>query len=409
MKKICFLLIFFPFLSYASSAPSPLFGKIINFFLDSSDSTSGPSWCITCPMFQAVYRSIATTTKLAFEIFTPSAKTLLALGVLYGIVFRMLKYFTIFQEVGFMEVFGDILKFLGRALIAYILLTNLGSIFTYFINPILNLSLTLANKIQSDTGLLAAVQEIDLNGTHLSCNEISCSNIVINGSLFSEKVCQGLTKLICTLTASTLVSGIMSMYLVVIGATEFQQGWVANIYTCFTGLLLTAGFFQLLLRLPVLFLDSIFRLGFVFILSPFYVVFWVFPSTLEYLKNAFEIIFYTCIFFVCSSAFVYIALHITSFLFRGDTNTSYTDIFDTLASGTDLKTVKEKFNLESSYLLSSIALCFLATKILDMAHVLTSQLVKAKGRIPELQLGSALGQGTSNIGKIITRSAQTPT
>ena len=98
-------------------------------------------------------------------------------------------------------------------------------------------------------------------------------------------------------------------------------------------------------------------------------------------------------------------MHITSFLFKKDSNT-YADILNTLTTSKDIETIKQDFNLDSNYFLSAIALCFLATKILDMAHVLTSQLVKAKGRIPELQLGSALGQGTGTVIKTATNAAK---
>ena len=158
MKKIFFLLLLFPILAHASANPN-LFTKITNYFLESNANSSAPSWCITCPIFQAICKSISTTTKYAFALFTPLAIKLLALGILFALTFRILKYLTIFQEVGFMEVFGDILKFFGRALIAYILLRNLGAVFMYIINPLLNLSLVLANKIQSESGVLSAVQQ----------------------------------------------------------------------------------------------------------------------------------------------------------------------------------------------------------------------------------------------------------
>ena len=393
-------------LSFTAEATIPIFNQIISSLISPDAAVSGEKMllCWTCPLVEGLYRGMSTVANSAMMTYGNKVFVLLGLGTLFFVLFRILSFFTALQPVGFWDAFSDFLKFFGRVLFAVVMLVFIQDIFRLVINPILELSLALATKLQELGDFSAKVTQVVSDqmtamdtSYNSTCDTLVCK-VPAEYTILSQEVCSRILRLICTFNTTLVVGMAVSLAVIVAGATAFVKGsYQPNIYAVLAGIFMGLGFLFLVIRLPALFLDAIFRITFVFVLSPIYVVLWVFPQTVQYTKKAWDIVVYTCVLFICLSGFVILATYLLGYVFSGKDPETQELLFKYLQNGM-YEEAGSLLGLQGYMVLSTLAICFVGTKIIDMAVPLTNQLV---GNVPDVGISALYGKLSGKLTKWI--------
>lgn len=393
-------------LSFAAEATIPIFNQIISSLITPEAAVTSEKMllCWTCPLVEGLYRGMSTVANSALGAYGNKLFALLGLGALFFVLFRILSFFTALQPVGFWDAFSEFLKFFGRVLFAVVMLIFIQDIFRLVINPILELSLALATKLQELGDFSAKVTQVVSDqmtamdtSYNSTCDTLVCK-VPAEYTILSQEVCTRIVRLICTFNTTLVVGMSVSVAIIIAGATAFVKGsYQANIYAMLAGGFMGAGFLFLVIRVPALFLDAIFRITFVFVLSPIYVVLWVFPQTVQYTKKAWDIVVYTCVLFVCLSGFIILATYLLGYVFSGKDPETQELLFKYLQNGM-YEEAGSLLGFQGYMLLSTIAICFVGTKIIDMAVPLTNQLV---GNVPDVGISALYGKLSGKLTKWI--------
>ena len=396
-------------LSTTAEAGTGLFSQLLGSLTTDPSSAAAAGGkmmlCWTCPLVQGLYKALGDIANSALTVFKVQSLRLLGIGALFYILFRILSFFVGLQPISFWDAFSDFLRFFGRVLFAVVMLLFIKDIFIYLLNPLLEMSLAVAKKIQESRGFTVAVENIVSDSAKSaipgygaeSCDSLMCDNVATQ-AILGQKICTQIIQIICTFNTTLVVGMAMACALIRAGATKFDNGsYVENIYHILTGGFMGAGFVLLMIRLPALYLDAIFRLAFVSILSPIYIILWVFPKTVPYAKKAWDIFLHTCVFFICLSGFVILVAKLLSYVL-GSGNANQEEVIALLLNGNYDEAIS-RLGLFGSSLLSTVAFCFVGTRIMDMAAPLTSQLV---GYVPEMGIGTLYGKFSGKLFKWAT-------
>ncbi len=308
-------------------------------------ATSDSSICWFCPVFQAILLAINTLTKYTTEGLATPFLTLLMLGMLFFLVFKIGKFLVSFQAVDIGSLIPELTGPLGRAIIASILLFRDGAfmvvLFASLLNPILDIGMDLSTRILQSTmdsttmSIVAAKQDPQAianaaaagaaapgSGSSTSASGIdpdTCPFRMQGNADYSQIDKSALTgreinSILCWIgtVSSSLGVGMA------VGSTLMKASFTAGFLVfpdfgmLLTGLIIFASFFALFLAFPFKLFDAIIGLGFVLALMPFWVVLWVFPQTSGYTKKAWDKFIGSIILFLCLSvviSFVLVAMN----------------------------------------------------------------------------------------------------
>lgn len=337
-------------------------------------SAIGASACWYCPFFELIFDVINTLATAIANKLSGMFLILLGVGTLFFLVFRIGKMLVGLQDVDLMQFLADIFKYLGRVMVASVLLTFSLSIFYHLISPVLQGTLTLGNIIytQGTAANMKIVQltrnasggKVDLT---VKCSESAKQadvRSVSDEKAFSPGVKEAL---LCNMrqVASSLVSGMASgIFTFVYGQTAGPLYLISPL-TMLQGLILFLIFFLIFISYPFKLLDAMFQLAFVTALAPLWIVLWAFPATVGYAKKAWEVFFGACLTFFMVNVLAGLVLTILDMYAFPDT--FWTDLIDG-----DMDGVSNQFSLGGLEFLTLIAMGILCLKILGTGKNLSS-------------------------------------
>ncbi len=299
---------------------SSITGKLFTTILEQIGfGTDKNGYCWFCPLFQAVFNSAnSIASYVAYKMSTYTLATL-GVGVLFFIGFRVAATLIKLQEVDLMQFLGDLFKHLGRAMIAAAFIAAGMPIFYYLVTPLLGYSLGLAIELMSNSNFGQAADGGTNNVVHFATKYLGLSemtsgassicagapaalagvteesmrnsNLVLAPGLYTAMEC-----MLATVSAN-LVLG-MVVGLCVVGVGLFSSVIFPNVQQCASGFLIFGAFFAIYLTVPFRLMDNLIRLCFVAALMPFWVILWVFPATVQYTKNAWNMFLATCVSFI---------------------------------------------------------------------------------------------------------------
>lgn len=362
----------------------------------SGSGATATRFCLGCPYVQQIYKTVSDLATTATDVLKKVSFKLLTVGFLFVLALRILKYFTAFQELDFWDVFSDLAKIMFRVILAFVCLVYVKDIFTYIINPVLNLAIGIAGKIQHNDLNLTLIPTLQTaSGETKACAITTCG--VRAGQLLGDALCTNITKLICSFNISLLLGLVISLVLTAVSFADTDQ--VSQFFKDFiAGGALVMGYISMYMQLPVLFLDMIFRLGFVFLLSPIYVVLWAFPATVGYTKKAWNIIVQSCFLLVCLSAFIILIEKLFTYTFKGTENL---DVIINYLQEKNYDAAAKALGLFDVPLIMTIAICLAAHKILALAVPLS---VKLSEKVPDLGMGQVFSKTIVQGGKIVANT-----
>lgn len=325
-RKILTLILVVCTLIYATQANASvgtITGKIFSSVLEFVGFGSGENgFCWFCPLFTVLFNTINTlATKVATNL-TDILLATLGVGILFFIAFRVGATLIKLQEVDLMQFLGDLFKHLGRAIIAAALIAGTVQIFHYIVSPFLtyalNLSLTfmqsasITGSTATDTYLKVAVGDITSTAENICAGFQSAATSTNTTTAFSNDLLYALRCMLATVSAN-LVLGM------VVGLVVFGMGLVANfifpdVQMTLSGGVIFISFFMIYLAVPFRLIDNMLRLAFVGALMPFWVILWVFPATVQYTKNAWNMFLAACVNFVAFGVVVALIMQLLQFM-----------------------------------------------------------------------------------------------
>ena len=235
--------------------------------------------CWPCAVYTATFEMVDSTLKILMETACQSAMILLGVALLFWILFHVGKMVVSLQQPDIQKFVQPLWSVLFKAIVVaalltvrengtYALISFIGeNIIQPFFDFFANLS---AMILDSNTLVRAATQ-----AAH-HADDIQAVN---TGILFGDSAGRYLDLIFRIYVALKL--GIS------LGFTVWQE-W--SIVSFFFGLFIMISFWMLLLTIPMMFVDSIVRIGAALILLPFALVGYVFPEKGKFLKSIWEII-----------------------------------------------------------------------------------------------------------------------
>ncbi len=272
------------------------------------DWSGSEGMCWFCPVFEILFKAINNLVTTMSKYMADMFLTLMGLGILFLLAFKIGRMVIQLQEVDLMQFLGDLFKPLGRAIIATALLAamtfNGDTIYNLLIQPIFDLSLFLSEQVLNTTvsgiEVYSATQSTGGNADLLmtSCRY---QGVIPPNTAFTSLE---LTQLICWMrtVSSSLGVGIA------VGST-FIKVWIFedfwdNMHLALPGIMIFLAFFSCYVVFPLKLLDGIVRFAFVLTLMPLWIILWVFPATAQYTKKAWDMFLNCCVLFIALGVIV---------------------------------------------------------------------------------------------------------
>ncbi|MDR2902850.1 MAG: hypothetical protein LBU87_07110 [Lactobacillales bacterium] len=346
------------------------------------------SGCWFCGVFSTIFDAVNQLATYSVENLSASFLVILGIGILFFLVFKVGKMFVQFQNVDLMQFMDELLKPLGRAMIAAALLIFSLSIFEIVVNPFLKMSLDLSEAIftatsKSDFSVVMVQRSNTAGGTN------QLNNVTYEKKDFSQTgdsntkgtALKGEVKAALLynmrLLSSSLIFGMASGVFFII--KSFSAAFLSfkvfpSIYMLFMGIILLITYSAIYLTFPLKLFDALVRLAFVCALMPLWIVLWVFPATVDYTKKAWGMFLNTCLLFVTLSVSLGFILIILENLLPGDRNT----FFNALIKNQAQKAL-DAIPITSTTLLTTLALGYVCYKMVGMAVSLADTFSESSG------------------------------
>lgn len=275
--------------------------------------------CWFCGVFETLFdatNTLATTLTIQQSptgnepVLTKDAKALLYLGLLFYILFKVLKAVISFGEIDGKQFFTDLFMPILKCLMAMVVLLNLSSFYSQIVNPLAELSIGFATEIQSNGGGMNTINMNSRGGTTNMSN--SCPSSPRSASSGDVVFDSGVHNAIQCFLETT--SGSLMVYMAVAATficDSFKLGFM-RVFPYWSmlivGICLFIGLLAIFLSFPFKLLDGMFRLMFVSALMPLWVVLWVLPQTRGYSKKAFDMFLNVLVTFIVLSVILLMCL-----------------------------------------------------------------------------------------------------
>ena len=283
------------------------FTKVMNAF----QSINGGCWF--CSIFATLFTAINNLATLLYSTLATDCARLLELGMLFYILFKVLKALISFGEIDPKQFFTELFIPIVKGMVALIVVLNLSSFYGKVVNPLAELSIGFATEISSSgqSAGLGSFYQITSSGGTTTQTEV-CMPVTEDTSedaVFGMGVNNAIQCFLKTVSLSLI------QYMA-LGATfigdSFKMGWKVFPHWSMlgVGIFLFIGTFAIFLSFPFKLVDSMFRLMFVAALMPMWVLLWVLPVTREYSQKAFKMFLNVLVTFICMSVILLMVLTI---------------------------------------------------------------------------------------------------
>lgn len=384
---------------WLSSLGTTLFGFVLN-----SMGFGENGFCWFCPIYDVLFNAM---NKLATEVATKLRNVFimtLGVGLLFFIGFKVASTVVKLQEVDLMQFMSELFKHIGRAMIAFAFLAGTIQMYQIIISPFLEyafaLSIDLLDKGQGLGGKIISTGTSVIKDFSTSeiCANMNQMGSTSNGLAFSNGLLAAMKCMLGQVSASLIMGMVIGAVVMMLGSEDTTFGIFPNLPIMGTGLIIFGSYFLVYLAVPFKMIDSMIRLAFVCALTPLWIILWVFPQTVQYTKNAWEMLLNSCLTFVCLSIILVLVFQILEQMLPN----KY-DILASMISGFDKLAAKKMSPIAGNTLLTA-ALGVLCWQMIGAASNLAQQIVKSYdinvGSGLDKQMAGAAGSTGSIMGSI---------
>ena len=372
------------------------------------DWTASEGMCWFCPVFETLFKAINNLVTSMSQYMSTFFLNLMGIGILFLIAFKVGRMLVQLQDVDLMQFLGDLFKPLGRAIIATALLGAMtfsgDTIYHLLIQPIFDVSLFLGeqtlNIAVANTEVFTATQSSgevirQAGGTVMeACNY---RGTLPDKTAFTSRELQQLICWMRTVSSSLGVGIAIGSTFVKIGFQDFFN----NMGMIVSGILIFIAFFINYVMFPLKLLETIVRLGFVLMLTPLWIILWVFPVTAQYTKKAWEMFLGCCLVMISLSVIVALVIQIMNNSIQPDGLSE--QLFIELGCGKTDHALK-KIETGGMALFILLAFGFMCWSILGTASALAGTFISVGG---DLGLEKGVAQNAVQAGGLAWKGAKT--
>ena len=374
------------------------------------DWTASEGMCWFCPVFETLFKAINNLVTSMSQYMSTFFLNLMGIGILFLIAFKVGRMLVQLQDVDLMQFLGDLFKPLGRAIIATALLGAMtfsgDTIYHLLIQPIFDVSLFLAEQTMNiavaDTEVFTATQSSGevirrAGGTVMeACNY---RGTLPDKTAFTSRELQQLICWMRTVSSSLGVGIAIGSTFIKIGFTEFLD----HMNMIIPGILIFIAFFINYVMFPFKLLDTFVRLAFVLMLTPLWIILWVFPATVQYTKKAWEMFLSCCLVMISLSVIVALVIQIMNNSIQPDGVSE--QLFIELGCGKTDKAL-EKVETGGVALFILLAFGFMSWSILGTASALAGTFISVGG---DLGLEKGVAQNAVQAGGLAWKGTKATT
>lgn len=355
----------------------PSFVKIHNALVSNNNG------CLFCPIFEKLFNAVNTFATSIAKRLTDVFIKLLSLGLLFFILFKVLKAVFSFSEIDPKQFFTDLFMPIIKAMIAVIILLDISGYFgssTFYnkvVTPLVQLSVGFSNEIQGTEKIQVLVVEKGVGSKVKEQNACQASSSAMGDA--DTPLGNGVNEAIqCFLiTISVSLINYIAMGASFVGDC-WGSGGFPNVWMFFVGLCILIPTFTIYVTLPFKLLDGIFSLMFVFALMPLWVILWVLPATREYSQKAFTMFLRVLITFVCVSVVLLMTLKILSVMLDGMSAENQKKFWDYLFSDHTTDAAK-LIDFSTGAFFTCVAMSFLALALIEKTETFVDQFAGGGG------------------------------
>ncbi len=376
-------------------ASSGFMGVLISLF-----GFAASGFCWFCDLYKTLFNIMNTLATTVSKSLAGDFLMLLGIGVLFFIGFKVGSVVVKLQEVDLMQFLGELFKQLGRAIIAAAFLLGSVEMYHYLISPFLAYALALTHEIMSsrDAGTITELVTKLLGGGKDGSKFIPDINAGIlgegSGMAFSNQIRDQLIGILELVSASLISGLIIGAAMLLIGLADSYLNIIPNFQIMTVGVIIIGAYFSVYVAVPFKLIDVMVRLTFVAALTPLWVILWVFPATISYTKNAWEMLLNCCACIICLGVVLVIALEIMEYMLPG----KETIIFF-LLGGLDMLATGQ-MNLINPHVLQTGALGLLVVNLIKQSSVIATQIVKSYGTSVGDGMDAYVQKGMTSMGNL---------
>lgn len=376
-------------------ASSGFMGVLISLF-----GFAASGFCWFCDLYKTLFNIMNTLATTVSKSLAGDFLMLLGIGVLFFIGFKVGSVVVKLQEVDLMQFLGELFKQLGRAIIAAAFLLGSVEMYHYLISPFLAYALALTHEIMSSrsAGTITELVTQLLGGGKDGSKFIPDINAGIlgegSGMAFSNQIRDQLIGILELVSASLISGLIIGAAMLLIGLADSYLNIIPNFQIMTVGVIIIGAYFSVYVAVPFKLIDVMVRLTFVAALTPLWVILWVFPATISYTKNAWEMLLNCCACIICLGVVLVIALEIMEYMLPG----KETIIFF-LLGGLDMLATGQ-MNLINPHVLQTGALGLLVVNLIKQSSVIATQIVKSYGTSVGDGMDAYVQKGMTSMGNL---------
>ncbi len=343
-------------------------------------------FCWFCDLYKTLFDIMNTLATTVSKSLAHDFLLLLGVGMLFFIAFKVGSTVVKLQEVDLMQFLGELFKQLGRAIIAAAFLLGTVQMYHYLISPFLAYSLALTHKIMitRNAGTVTEIVTKLLGGGKSGADFMPNVTAGIlgegSGMAFSNEIRAQLIGILELVSASLISGLVIGAAIILIGFADGFLNIIPNFQIVTVGFIIVGAYFSVYVAVPFKLIDVMVRLTFVAALTPLWIVLWVFPATVSYTKNAWEMLLNCCACIICLGVVLVMALEIMEYMLPGKEG-----IIMLLLGGLDMLATGQ-MNLINPELLQTAALGLLVVNLIKNSSVIATQIVKSYGT----QIGDGL-------------------
>ncbi|MDY6407925.1 MAG: hypothetical protein SPL08_04430 [Pseudomonadota bacterium] len=377
--------------------------------------------CWFCSIFESMYDAINTMVTSVFNKLSKWFLSLMGLGILFLILFKVGRMVVQFQAVDVMQFLNDLFKPLGRAIIATALLgalvaSNTQTVFYLITNPVMDVSLRMGESIL-DTTLGEVTSLYNRHKTGTDADKIVTDSLKPNWTPINQQAeaendtapdtaLGTATKMMLvqwmkSVSSSFVVGIAMGGTFIKLGFRHFFTGGFS---VFLSGIVIWLGFWILYLTFPFKIVDAFVRMAFVLTLMPLWIVLWVFPITQQYTKRAWEMLLSSCFLFVTLSVMIAIVLMLINSvvpdpLYGEDgSSISRSQFFNYLMQGYNKK-ASSYVSIGCGMIMNAIAFTAMGGALLSAASTIANSFIGGGGNI-QTNVGDGIASSAARVGGV---------
>ena len=348
-----------------------MIGKMVSFLEDKADSIGMPGFCWACPIFRVVFVGVNILVNAITGALSDVLIKLAAMILLFIIAFKILKAFLQVNGFSGADFLKDLFIACFKVIVVIVFLNSMNALWYYLLEPILNLALGFANHFQVSDYVpsVTNIEELNksLDGYNMpkievnSCDTAKCT-MTHAGAILGNGTCNNILKTICHFN-STIVAG-MSLGILFMGSAIGLQDNTINPVFFLIGLGVVLSYGTVFIRVPLLYVEALFKMAFVLALSPILLVLWLIPATTSYTTNALKNFLGCCLQIVFLSFMGVFAVCVLNYSLGAGTESSF---IKALLEGQELSEALKKLPAGILVAVWAWVSCALATRFFEMA------------------------------------------